>query len=211
MNKRYFCVIGLSLAVMSASAQKPVSEAESESMVQQVCLAAEKMRSLECDFKQVKQLSLLKSSMVSEGKMYYKDGRFLRWEYTSPYSDIFILNEGKVLLKSSDKTDVVDVRSSKMFQQIARIMMNSVTGKCLEDSEDFKVTMYLDENQWMAQLVPRQKELAQLFSFVRLYIDPSMQMVKRVELVEKSGDITRIDMKNIQRNKTIDDAVFSVK
>ena len=114
-------------------------------------------------------------------------------------------------MKSSDKTDVVDVRSSKMFQQIARIMMNSVTGKCLEDSEDFKVTMYLEENQWMAQLVPRQKELAQLFSFVRLYIDPSMQMVKRVELVEKSGDITRIDMKNIQRNKTIDDAVFSVK
>ena len=211
MNKRYFCVIGLSLAVMSASAQKLVSEAESESMVQQVCLAAEKMRSLECDFKQVKQLSLLKSSMVSVGKMYYKDGRFLRWEYTSPYSYIFILNEGKVLLKSSDKTDVVDVRSSKMFQQIARIMMNSVTGKCLEDSEDFKVTMYLEENQWMAQLVPRQKELAQLFSFVRLYIDPSIQMVKRVELVEKSGDITRIDMKNIQRNKTIDDAVFSVK
>ena len=116
----------------------------------------------------------------------------------------------KVMLKSSQKTDIISVKSSKMFQQIARIMMNSITGQCLSDTENFKVTMYLVDDKWMAQLVPQQKELAQLFDCIRLYIDPTIQMVTTVELIEKSGDKTKIEMKNVKKNATIDDALFTV-
>ena len=90
-------------------------------------------------------------------------------------------------------------------------MLNSVTGRCLADDGDFEVTMYGGKTEWEARLVPRQKELAALFSEVRLHIDPKLRMVTVVELKEKSGDNTRIEMKNVRKNETIGDAVFTVQ
>ena len=194
-----------------ALAQQPVGADESRKMVAEVCAAAAEMTSLQCDFVQVKQLSLLQTALTSRGKMYYRGGDRLRWEYTSPYTYTFVLNGDRVMLKSSEKTDVVSVRSSRMFQEIARIMLNSVTGRCLADESDFKVTMYEADGQWEARLVPQQKEMAALFSEVRLHIDPKLRMVTVVELKEQSGDTTRIEMKNVRKNGTIDDAVFSVQ
>ena len=196
---------------LCVSAQQPVGAAESRKMIADVCTAAAEMTSLQCDFVQVKRLSLLKTDMTSRGKLYYKGGKLLRWEYTSPYTYTFVLNGDRVMLKSSEKTDVVSVRSSKMFQQIARIMLHSVTGHCLSEESDFRVTMYEADSEWEARLVPQQRELAALFSEVRLHIDPRLRMVTVVELCEKSGDTTRIEMKNVQKNEAIDDAVFSVK
>lgn len=206
-----FLWIACMFAFLPAFAQKEVNGSEREKMIGQVCLAAGQLQSLQCDFVQVKQLSLLKTDMTSTGKMYYKGGQLLRWEYLTPYTYTFVLNHDRVMLKSSQKTDVIDVRSSKMFQQIARIMMNSVTGKCLTDEKDFQVSMYVEKNEWIAQLTPQQKELAQMFARVLLHINPQSQMVTMVELLEKSGDSTRIEMKNVQKNGTIDDDLFAVK
>lgn len=199
------------LSALRGFAQEAVSAAESQKMIEQVCVAAGKLSSLQCDFRQTKQLSLLKTALKSEGKMYYKGGKQLHWEYTSPYTYTFVLSGDKVMLKSAKNTDVIDVRSSKMFQQIARIMMNSVTGRCLTDEKDFKVTMFASGKEWIARLIPCQKELAQMFQEIRLHIDPEQQMVTTVELQEKSGDTTLIEMKNIQKNVTIDDEVFDIK
>lgn len=207
--KRFLTLLFL-LPFLAASAQQAVGEEESQKMVEQVCLAASRLQSLECDFHQVKQLSLLKTAMKSDGKMYYKGGKLLRWEYLTPYTYTFVLNNDQVMLKSSQKTDVIDVRSSKAFQQIARIMMNSITGRCLADAKEFKVTMYLENQAWIARLVPQQKELKQMFHQILLYIDPKSQMVTAVELLEKSGDTTRIEMKNVRKNVAIDNAVFAI-
>ena len=209
---RYGFIASL-LACLSvcALAQQPASTDESRKMVAEVCAAAAEMTSLQCDFVQVTLLSLLQTALTSTGTMYYKGGDRLRWEYTSPYVYTFVLNGDRVMLKSSEKTDVVSVRSSKMFQQIARIMLNSVTGRCLADDGDFRVTMYKGGTEWEARLVPQQKELAALFSEVCLHIDPKLRMVTVVELKERSGDTTRIDMRNVRKNETIDDAVFSVQ
>lgn len=196
---------------LCVSAQQPVGAAESRKMIADVCTAAAEMTSLQCDFVQVKRLSLLKTDMTSRGKLYYKGGKLLRWEYTSPYTYTFVLNGDRVMLKSSEKTDVVSVRSSKMFQQIARIMLNSVTGRSLADGGDFEVTMYKSGTEWEARLVPQQKELAALFSEVRLHIDPKLRMVTVVELREWGGDTTRIEMRNVRKNGAIDDALFKVQ
>ena len=201
----------LACVALGAFAQQPADAAESRKMVAEVCAAAAEMTSLQCDFVQVKQLSLLQTALTSKGRMYYRGGDRLRWEYMSPYTYTFVLNGDRVMLKSSEKTDVVSVRSSKMFQQIARIMLNSVTGRSLADGGDFEVTMYKSGTEWEARLVPQQKELAALFSEVRLHIDPKLRMVTVVELRERGGDTTRIEMRNVRKNGAIDDALFKVQ
>lgn len=206
-------VLSLLMALCSAAgfAQKAVSAAESKTMIERVCQAASKIETLQCDFRQTKHLTLMKTDMRSVGKMHYKGGRQLRWEYTSPYAYTFVLSGGKVTLKSQKKTDVINVSSSKMFQQIARIMMNSVTGQCLKDKKDFRVTMLTDGGEWLARLVPLQKEMAQMFSSITLHINPKSQMVTKVDMLEKSGDKTVIEMLNVKKNSPVSDAVFNVK
>ena len=207
---KYLFLITAIWSVLSAAAQKPASAGESKKMIEQVCAAAGKMQTLQCDFRQEKRLSLLETNMVSTGQMYYKGGKALKWEYVSPYAYTFLLNGDKVMLGSQGKTDVIQVNSSKTFKQIARIMMHSITGKCLSDTEDFHVTMLVEGNEWVAELIPRQKELAQLFTRIRLHIDPKSQTATEVELTEKSGDLTRITMTNIKKNTPLDDALFHI-
>lgn len=207
---KYLFLITAIWSVLSAAAQKPAGAGESKKMIEQVCAAAGKMQTLQCDFRQEKRLSLLETNMVSTGKMYYKGGKALKWEYVSPYAYTFLLNGDKVMLGSQGKTDVIQVNSSKTFKQIARIMMHSITGKCLSDTEDFHVTMLVEGNEWVAELIPRQKELAQLFTRIRLHIDPKSQTATEVELTEKSGDLTRITMTNIKKNTPLDDALFHI-
>lgn len=207
---KYLFLITAIWSVLSATAQKPAGVGESKKMIEQVCAAAGKMQTLQCDFRQEKRLSLLETNMVSTGKMYYKGGKALKWEYVSPYAYTFLLNGDKIMLGSQGKTDVIQVNSSKTFKQIARIMMHSITGKCLSDTEDFHVTMLVEGNEWVAELIPRQKELAQLFTRIRLHIDPKSQTATEVELTEKSGDLTRITMTNIKKNTPLDDALFHI-
>ena len=207
---KYLFLITAIWSVLSAAAQNPAGAGESKKMIEQVCAAAGKMQTLQCDFRQEKRLSLLETNMVSTGKMYYKGGKALKWEYVSPYAYTFLLNGDKVMLGSQGKTDVIQVNSSKTFKQIARIMMHSITGKCLSDTEDFHVTMLVEGNEWVAELIPRQKELAQLFTRIRLHIDPKSQTATEVELTEKSGDLTRITMTNIKKNTPLDDALFHI-
>lgn len=173
--------------------------------------SASMLRSLQCEFVQTKELSLLQDRMVSRGVMYYRqEGGKLHWEYQTPYRYTFILNGNRVMVRSDERTDVIETSGNRMFREIARIMMNSLTGKCLSDTSDFEVRIFADAGRWIAELTPRRREMEQFFSRVRLHFDPDRQLVIRVEMVEKNGDRTVIDLKNLKTDATIDESVFAV-
>lgn len=177
---------------------------------QEINNAAARLTSLQCDFVQTKYLKMLNDKMVSKGKMYYMQSNKLRWEYLSPYTYTFILNDNKVLLKNNNRKDVIDVQQNKLFKEIARIMMNSVVGKCLSDEKDFKSKISSSGNEWMALLTPVRKDLKQMFKEINLYFSKDNYMVSKVILIEKNGDKTVIELKNIRTNGTINAALFKI-
>lgn len=178
---------------------------------QKIAAAAQAMTSLQCDFVQTKQLKMLNDKMVSEGKMYYSQKDKLRWEYVKPYQYIFIMNGDRVLLKNKERSDVIDVRQNKIFREIARIMMSSVVGDCLSDDRSFKTSISTAGGEWVATLLPQRKDIKQLFQKIILHFDQRQATVSRVELVEKNGDQTTIDLKNIRKNETIAPRTFAVE
>ena len=185
---------------------------DSEAQIRQkIAAAAQAMTSLQCDFVQTKQLKMLNDKMVSEGKMYYSQKDKLRWEYVKPYQYIFIMNGDRVLLKNKERSDVIDVRQNKIFREIANIMLNSVVGNCLNDKRSFKTSITTDGSQWVATLLPQRKDMKQMFQKIILHFDQRQATVSRVELVEKNGDQTTIDLKNIRKNETIAPRTFAVE
>lgn len=173
--------------------------------------ASAEMKTLECNFVQTKHLKILNDEMVSQGKMYYQQANKLRWEYTAPYSYTFILNDTHVLLKNTNRADVIDVNQNKMFKEIARLMMNSIVGNCLTDDKTFSTSIETTPDEWIATLIPLKKDIKQMWTKLILHFDKSKKSVVKVEMHEKNGDYTEISLKDIKTNTAIDQNLFNIK
>ncbi|MCQ2212982.1 MAG: outer membrane lipoprotein carrier protein LolA [Bacteroidaceae bacterium] len=202
--RKYIYILIMCLAPVVASAQNQAA------IIEKINKISAEMKTMECDFVQTKHLKMLNDKMVSNGKMYYQQTNKLRWEYVTPYAYTFILNDNKVMLKNQKRTDVIDVNQNKMFKEIARMMMNSIVGKCLSDEKAFKTTIKETPNEWVATLIPQKKDMKQMWTKLILHFDRTKNIVAQVEMHEKTGDYTVIDLKNTKTNKTIDQKQFSV-
>lgn len=178
---------------------------------QKISQMASSIKTMQCDFIQTKHLKMLNDDMVSKGRMYYQQNNRLRWEYTSPYTYTFIINHDKVILKNNQRNDVIDVNKNKLFKEIARIMMNSVVGYCLDDEKSFKSSISVSGGEWVATLLPQRRDLKQMFQKIILHFSQKQAMVTQVELIEKNGDKTVIDLKNVRTNETISTNMFTIR
>ncbi len=180
-----------------------------DAVISRINAKAATIKTIEADFTQEKDLSILNDKMVSKGKMYYDKG-MLRWEYTSPYSYLFIMNGEKVLLQSSTSTTTGDVASNRIYRMIARIMVDTITGKSLDGGGDFSVKMETSSKGNVAVLTPLKREIKSMFKEVRLHFDES-DYVSKIELVEGTGDKTVISLSGVKYNAPVSASLFEVK
>jgi outer membrane lipoprotein-sorting protein len=191
---------------------RPVSQEEQQEMTAQIESASQKMTTLICDFEQVKTLSILNEQMVSTGKMYYRNDHCLRWEYRSPYQYTFLLNKNTILMQTENSRNILDVKASRFFQEIVKIMMNSIHGGGLTDLKSFDARYYKQEKEtlWEVHLFPVQKDMKQMFSTIRLIFNAKNYTVEQVEMNERSGDTTLIRLSGKQINVPIEDDTFHI-
>ena len=206
MKRLLFLILILS-HIIPLSAQQLTEE----QIKQKVNQTASAMKTMQCDFVQTKHLKMLNNDFVSHGKMYYQQSNKLRWEYTSPYSYTFILNNDQVLLKNKQRNDLIDVKQNKLFREIVRIMMSSVVGNCLADDKNYKVSIATIGIEWVATLLPQRKDMKQMFQKLVLHFNAKKSVVNTVELFDKNGEKTIIELKNIRTNETITSNMFVIQ
>ena len=209
---RYTLIILLAaMLVLPAAGQTKTSTARQQEVLERVDKAARSMKTMQCDFTQTKHMKMLKRDMVSTGVMYFRQPDKLRWQYTSPYDYIFILNGDKVKIKSAKTTKNIDVEGNKMFRRITDIIMGSITGNGLKATTDFTVEVYEGPEGCYARLYPKKKELKQIYKQVNVHFNSALTMVSRVEMEEKTGDTTVIQLTGAKTNTEIDEAQFSTR
>lgn len=206
MKRLLFLILILS-HIIPLSAQQLTEE----QIKQKVNQTASAMKTMQCDFVQTKHLKMLNNDFESHGKMYYQQSNKLRWEYTSPYSYTFILNNDQVLLKNKQRNDLIDIKQNKLFREIVRIMMSSVVGNCLADDKNYKVSIATIGNEWVATLLPQRKDMKQMFQKLVLHFNAKKSVVNTVELFDKNGEKTIIELKNIRTNETITSNMFVIQ
>ena len=206
MKRLLFLILILS-HIIPLSAQQLTEE----QIKQKVNQTASAMKTMQCDFVQTKHLKMLNNDFVSHGKMYYQQSNKLRWEYTSPYSYTFILNNDQVLLKNKQRNDLIDVKQNKLFKEIVRIMMSCVICNCLTDDKNYKVSVAAIGNEWVATLLPQRKDMKQMFPKLILHFNAKKSVVNNVELYDKNGEKTIIELKNIRINETIPSNMFAIQ
>ena len=208
MSKKINILLGiLMFCFFSMSA---MTEQQKQDVITKLNQTSASIQTMSANFSQTKYLSMLSDKMVSDGKIYYSKSDKLRWEYTSPYQYLFIFNGTKVYVGNNSKQNIIDTNTNKVFKEIARIMMNTVTGTALSNNDDFETALSEDSNQWIVTLTPKKKELKSMFTKVVLYFNKKSNIVSEINIFEKNGDRTNIKFSGIQTNKSIDATLFNI-
>ncbi len=172
--------------------------------------ASRKMKTLECGFVQVKTISLLSDEMRSEGRLRYRQADKLRWEYTTPYVYLFVMNGGRVMIDSGRSKNTIDVSSSRVFREISAIILTGINGEGVFDGRKFTSRAFAGPAGYRVELVPKSREMKQMFSTISLTFNKSDFTVDMIEIGERGGDVTVITLKDKKLNVPISDDAFAV-
>jgi outer membrane lipoprotein-sorting protein len=165
--------------------------------------------SLQSGFSQEKSLTMLSEKMNSTGKFWYRKKDKLRMEYIHPYPYLMILNGGKIFVKDGQKENQFSANSSKIFQQVNRILIDCVSGNML-NNPDFQARIFENTGSFLIEFQPMAKNLKELYKNINIVIDKKEYTATIVEMIEVTGDKTIIRFQNKVLNAPIPDSVFNI-
>ncbi len=171
---------------------------------------ATKLSTINADFIQVKNLHVLEEKITSKGKFWFKKPNMVKMEYVSPYKYLMIINQDKMIVRDETKTTTLSSRSNKLLEYVNKIIIDCVQGTAI-DSEDFIVTVYENEKQYLLEMVPVKKEMKEYFANIRLTIDKADYSVQRMDMIEPNGDNTLFTFLNKRFNENITDTFFTIQ
>jgi outer membrane lipoprotein carrier protein len=215
MVKRLFVpYILFILSALQMSAQSQVFSnlegSRKEAFKNNLYASSEKIASLECNFIQRQELSMLSDEVVSKGTMTFKKDERLLWIYTSPYEFVFLMNNGRITTKSEGKASSFDSGSSPLMKELCKIMVAGLKGDTKSLETSFNTTYLTNGSQIKVVMTPKNKSLASIFKQIDLLFDAGTYLVSSIEMAEPSGDKTTISISNVKINGTVDDKVFDI-
>lgn len=166
--------------------------------------------SIESDFIQVKNLSILSEKITSKGHFWFQKQNNLRWEYSEPYKYIIVINNDKILIKDENKVKKYDMNSNKVFKEINDIMISCVNGNIL-NSNKFKIVYFENDKNFKLELIPHDKGMKESLKKINMYFDKNVTSVVKLDMIEPGDDITTIDFSNKKLNATIPPEIFMLK
>lgn len=203
------CVISLlSLQLSAQSGFKPVTDLSA--IKKEFARAAQQTQSIQCDFVQEKNLSMLSDKITSKGKFWFKRENKVRMEYQQPSYYLMVMNGKDIRIKDAQKESKMSGKNNKLFEQINKITVDCVRGTVLENT-DFTTKAFENAQSYRLEMVPVNKAMAGYFKMITLLVDKKDFTVSGITMAEPSGDDTNISFLHKQVNANIPDAVFVVK
>ena len=99
-----------------------LAQTSTKNAIDEISKASGNISTLQADFTQTKKMKMLSNAMTSKGKMWCTQPNLLRWEYLTPNTSAFILNNGKVLLKGGKRNHTINVNRNRMLRELTRLM-----------------------------------------------------------------------------------------
>jgi outer membrane lipoprotein-sorting protein len=166
-----------------------------------------RIQSIQSDFEQEKILTALTEKIVSTGKFWFKRSDRVRIDYQKPFVFRMIMNGGRMQVTDDQKSNTVNIRSNKLFQQVNRIMMDCIQGTIL-DSKDFTTRVFESEKMYLLEMTPVNKSLKEFFQTIVLTVNRRDYSVDTLEMNEAGGDQTLMRFTRKIINEPVPDEVF---
>jgi outer membrane lipoprotein-sorting protein len=169
------------------------------------------VNTIESDFVQEKNLSVLSNRIISKGHFCYKKDNNIRWEYLQPYQYLIIISNNKIFIKEDKNQNQYDVQSNKMFQEMNKFISGCIQGDILKNDKEYKTGYFEDDKSYFVSLVPNDEKMRQMLNEVQIWFNHNDLTVSRITMIESGGDYTKIDFTNKKLNTDIPIEKFSFK
>ncbi|MEI7490968.1 MAG: outer membrane lipoprotein carrier protein LolA [Bacteroidota bacterium] len=205
-----FTMVFQGVCMLLHAQTKPLSPTDATDVRKRISEAAKQTVSLEAQFIQTKELSVIKEKIISKGNFYFKKEKLLRWEYTEPFPYLIIFNNDKVYVKDEDKENHINLQSNKVFREVNNVLIGAVQGSLLSDTKNFECSISDLRDQYQATMVPVSARIKETLSEIILYFNKSDYTVDKLIMREVSGDYTRIEFSGKKINQNVPDAKFNI-
>ncbi len=158
-------------------------------------------------FTQEKHLAFIDDTITSKGRFWFQKENKLRWEYTSPFKYIIVINNGKFIIKDDEKKSEYDIDSNKAFQEVNKLIVSSVRGTLLEEKK-FSIKAYKNSKTYLVKLQPKDPKMKGIIQEIALYFSTKDHTIYKVIIKENKEDFTIITFKNRKINEAIPASTF---
>lgn len=196
--KKYLLFILFSIMSGWVVAQTQLTGTSSQEVMQQLMNSAASIQTMQCRFVQSKTMAMLAEPSIAEGTMHYVSPDKMRWEYITPYASALIVNGERIIKVTDGKEEVLDAKSSRMYQGMVNIIMDCASGRKLFDATVFDVKLYDDGALWKAEMTPKRRDMKRMFAQLVFRFDKTTSTISQVEMMETSGDVTSIQFEDIR-------------
>jgi len=169
---------------------------------------AAKIRTIQSDFIQRKQLEYLDETITSKGRFWFKKENQLRWAYVEPFEYAIIISDGKFTIIDESEVSVHDIDSNQAFREINNLIINLVRGSLMEHDK-FEIEAFENDTQYLVKLVPKDSNMKKVISNMEVYFDKKDLTVGKIVMQESESDFTLITFTNKKLNEPIPDNIFS--
>ena len=105
-----------------------------------LCASAQ---SLKADFVQTRYVRMLNEKTVAKGRLEVS-GQMVRWEYTSPFACVVLINKDRVTINRDGKQQTIDTGNNGMMRALSRLFSKSIAVQGKKGVAD-RVTLYETE------------------------------------------------------------------
>lgn len=153
---------------------------------------------LQGEFKQEKYLAEFDTTLVSSGIFNYQRNKFIRWQTQAPIENELIMKPSSISSsQGGDELISLKADNDPATKVLTEIFFAVLTADWYALSDYFFANGdYQNDRDWQVKLTPREQTLKQVINHVELSGD---NLMRKVVLHEKNGDITRIDFLNLQQ------------
>jgi outer membrane lipoprotein-sorting protein len=134
----------------------------------------------------------------------------VRIEYTSPFAYLIVINGEKLWIKDGKKVTRINNGAGNPFSKINNVLLNTLQGN-FENIKGFDANYLENKKQYLLELTPTETDTKKLFKKITVYLNHETLEILRMDMLEKSGDITKMVFTNTELNIPIADEVFVVR
>lgn len=193
--------------VFATQAQTKMTNVEASQLQEKVKALSATTKTISSDFMQYKHLDFLDNDIETSGKLAFKAPDLVKWEYVKPFKYSVVFKNGKLYIDDEGKKSDVDLGSNKMFDQLNKLIINSVKGDMFDDKE-FKIAYFKTDKNSLVHFNPKDQKFAKFIKAFHITFNEQGDVIE-VKMVEPSDDYTRIVFSNKVLNKALADAVFT--
>ncbi|MGB9735126.1 MAG: outer membrane lipoprotein chaperone LolA [bacterium] len=196
------------LVIINTSVKADMS---AKAVAEKVQSLYDKTSTLEADFVQIATMKSLSISEQDNGVVYMKKDGKIRWDYKSPKKQLIVSDGRTIWFYMPSDNQVIIGSFEKSFKYKPTQTFLTGMGRILEDfnvkfgnAKEFAAS----PDEYILELIPKNRT-DEAPAKILLAVNKKDFLIMRSAIVDKFGNITEIDFKNIKLNTTLPDKLFT--